>query len=79
MKPPPMTSRSSGGTNFGDAHFNQSNAAATNGWCLANPPHAAESLSTTSRPIFPNIAPARNTAVRSVPGCRYGWPGVVWC
>ena len=36
MKPPPMASRSSGGTNFGDAHFSQSNAASTRGMCLAN-------------------------------------------
>lgn len=77
MKPPPMASRSCGGTNFGDMHFSQSNAASTNGLCLANPPHAAESLNAASRPLFPKTAPARNTAVRSVPGCRYGWPGVV--
>ena len=62
-----MASRSCGGTNFGEVAFSQPNAASIKGWCLANPPHAAESLSTASRPIFPNTAPARNTAVRQRP------------
>jgi hypothetical protein len=72
-----MASRSSDGINFGDAHFSQSNVAVTSGLCLLNPPHAAESFTTTSRPITPNPAPHRNTATRNVPGCRYGALGVV--
>jgi hypothetical protein len=48
---PPMASRSSGGTNFGDALCSQSNVAVTSGLCLFNPPQAAESLTTRSRPI----------------------------
>ena len=46
-------------TNFGDATFSQFNVASNRGLCLAKPPHAAESLTTTSRPIFPNTAPGK--------------------
>jgi hypothetical protein len=67
---PPMASRSSGGTNFGEGLWSQSNVAATSGLCLFNPPHAAESLTTRSRPITPDTAPHRKTAVRKAPGCR---------
>ena len=59
-----MARRSSGGINFGDAVWSQCNVASTSGWCLRKPPQAAESLTTTSRPLTPSTAPHRNTATR---------------
>ena len=51
--PPPRASRSAGGTNFGEGYFIRSKAASTNGLCLPKPSNAADSFSTTSRPITP--------------------------
>ena len=65
---PPMGGRSSGGINFGEVQLSQFKVASTSGLCLRKPRHAAEILTTASRPITPGTAPHRNTAVRNVPG-----------
>ncbi len=68
--PPIATSVALAASNFGEVGIGQFNTASNRGLCFASPPQASESFSTVCLPINPTMAPATNTWLCNVAGCR---------